>query len=143
VALVSVVSQRNAINQPLGGSNRSFGFVFAGVFALVGLAPVLVGNTARAGALVGAALFLLVALLAPSLLGPLNRLWTRLGIALHRFTSSVALWILLYVVLAPIGLLLRVSGKDILRLRQDPHAESYWIRRDPPGPAAETMRNQF
>jgi hypothetical protein len=136
-------NQRNDSSQTSTGSNRNFGFVFTAFFAVVGLAPVPAGNTARPVALVAAALFLLAALLAPSILGSLNRLWTRLGMGLHRFTSPVALWALLYLVITPIGLVLRLSGKDILRLRWEPSAESYWIPRDPPGPAAETMRNQF
>lgn len=136
-------NQWNDRSPPSSGSNRTFGFVFTGFFVVVGLAPILAGNTARPVALVAAALFLIASLTAPSLLGPLNRLWTQLGVALHRFTSPVALWVLLYLVITPIGLVLRMSGKDVLRLRRDPLAGSYWILRDPPGPAAETMRNQF
>jgi hypothetical protein len=101
------------------------------------------GHTARRWSLLAATLFLLIALTLPLLLGPLNRLWAGLGSVLHWFTSPVALWVLLYLVITPIGLILRFRGKDILRLRWDPQAQSYWISRDPPGPAAETMRNQF
>jgi hypothetical protein len=137
------MSNQDGRNQAPAASNRNFGFVFTGFFAVVGLGPILAGNPARPVALVVAALFLLAALIAPSLLGPLNRSWTRLGLALHRFTSPVALCVLLYLVITPIGLILRLSGKDTLRLRRDPCAPSYWISRDPPGPAAETMRNQF
>ena len=46
-------------------------------------------------------------------------------------------------VFVPIGLLLRLFGKDPLRLRLDPAAQSYWIEREPPGPAADSMTNQF
>jgi hypothetical protein len=38
---------------------------------------------------------------------------------------------------------MRAIGKDLLRLKQEPEAESYWIVRAPPGPAPETMKDQF
>jgi hypothetical protein len=40
-------------------------------------------------------------------------------------------------------MLMRLCGKDSLRLRREPDAASYWIEREPPGPPPETMRNQF
>ena len=44
---------------------------------------------------------------------------------------------------APIGLLMRLFGKNPLRLKFDRVAHSYWIERNPPGPAGATMKNQF
>ena len=43
----------------------------------------------------------------------------------------------------PVGVLMRLGGKDTLRLRPRPDAASYWIKRDPPGLQPETMKNQF
>jgi hypothetical protein len=48
-----------------------------------------------------------------------------------------------YVIFTPAGLLLRLFGKDLLRLKYDRSAPSYWIRRDPAGLIPESMRNQF
>jgi hypothetical protein len=48
-----------------------------------------------------------------------------------------------FAVMLPIGLLLRWRGKDLLRLKLDPAAPSYWIEREPPGPPPDTMRNQY
>lgn len=56
---------------------------------------------------------------------------------------SVLLAILFFLVIAPIGLLLRLFGRDVLRLRRDPAAASYWIPRRPPGPAPDSMKSQF
>jgi hypothetical protein len=72
-----------------------------------------------------------------------NRLWLGFGMLLHRVTSPVALGIIFYVVVMPTGLLMRAFGKDILRLRHDPAAESYWIKREPPGPKPDSMPHQF
>jgi hypothetical protein len=51
--------------------------------------------------------------------------------------------LLFYLTVTPTGLLMRLFRKDPLRLRFDPEAKSYWIERQPPGPAPETMRHQF
>ena len=97
----------------------------------------------RVWALIPSAAFAIVSLLVPFVLAPLNRLWTRFGMLLHRVVSPVALGILYFCVVTPTGLLLRVFGKDPLKLRMDRTATSYWIARSPPGPAAESLKNQF
>jgi len=90
-----------------------------------------------------AAAFALLALAVPRALAPLNRAWTAFGDLLHRIVSPVALGILYYGVVTPTGLLMRLAGKDPLRLRFDPAARSYWIERRPPGPPPESLKDQF
>jgi len=80
---------------------------------------------------------------APGILKPLNRAWTRFGLLLHRFTNPLVLGIIFFVALTPMALIVRALGKDLLRLKRDPDAASYWIQRTPPGPAPETMKQQF
>jgi len=84
-----------------------------------------------------------VAMLAPTLLAPLNRLWTRFGLLLHRIVSPVVLGIMFFLVVTPMGLLMRAFGKDPLRLRFEKDLPSYWINRNPPGPAPDTLDHQF
>ena len=124
-------------------SDRSFGLVFAAVFAIVGLIPLVRAQPARAWALGIAVAFVVVALVRPALLAPANRLWTRLGALLHRIVNPVVTGLLFYLAVTPTGLIIRAMGRDPLRLRRDPAAESYWIRRDPPGPPPESMPQQF
>jgi hypothetical protein len=126
-----------------GPSDRSFGLVFAAIFALIGLLPLLFGRGPRVWALAAAGLFLLAALAFPPVLAPLNRLWLKFGLLLHRFVSPIALGIMFFLVITPMGLVMRAMGKDFLRLRLDPAADSYWIERKPPGPAPESLKNQF
>ncbi len=126
-----------------GSSDRSFGLVFSGFFLIFGLLPLWQGNALRSWALVASVAFLVLALLAPSVLGPFNRIWTKFGLLLHRIVSPVALGILFFCVVTPTGLLLRLSGRDLLRLRFDKTVASYWIARVPPGPSAESLKNQF
>ena len=51
--------------------------------------------------------------------------------------------LMFYVVFTPLAIVLHLMGKDLLRLKSEPVADSFWITRSPPGPAPETMRNQF
>ena len=126
-----------------GSSNRSFGIVFAFVFAVIGLLPLVFGGSVRVWALTVGGLFLLVALAVPAILAPLNRAWLRFGLLLHRIVSPLVLGIMFFLVVTPTGLLMRALGKDLLRLRFDKQSSSYWIDRAPPGPAPESLKDQF
>lgn len=125
------------------GSERGFGLLFAAVFAAVGLYPAFAGAAPRVWALAAAGAMLAVALAKPEWLAPANRIWHRVGAAMHRVASPVVMAAIFFVVVTPTGLAMRALGKDPLRLRRDPDADSYWIRRDPPGPERESMKNQF
>jgi predicted membrane metal-binding protein len=126
-----------------GPSNRSFGGVFTVVFAAIGLLPLIRGGEVRVWALAVAGAFFITALLMPVLLAPLNRLWFKFGMLLHRVVSPLVMGMLFYVVVTPTGFLMRLFGKRPLDLDFDPSASSYWTLRQPPGPAPDTMKNQF
>ncbi len=125
------------------GSERGFGVVFAVVFAAIGLWPLIDGAAARPWALIVAALFATAAAVAPAMLRPFNRLWFLIGLALHRVVNPLVMAILFYLTVTPMALLMRLAGKDPLRLKFDRRAKSYWIERHPAGPAPESMRHQF
>ncbi len=126
-----------------GTSDRTFGYTLAAVLALIGLFPLLHGRTVRWWALGIGAAFLVAAAANASALGPLNRVWIRLGALLNRIVSPIVSALVFYVAVTPIALMMRLSGKDPLRLRLDPKADSYWLHRNPPGPEPGTMVNQF
>jgi hypothetical protein len=123
-------------------SNRSFGWVFSAVFLIVAVWPLFSGRALRGWPLIIAAAFALVTVVAPKLLSLPNRLWLRFGLLLNRIISPVALAILFYLVVTPVGALMRVLGKDSLRLRRS-DATSYWIKREPPGPRPDSLNHQF
>ncbi len=125
------------------GSERSFGLVFAVVFALVCLLPLKDGAEPRLWAGLVAAAFAVVSLAAPKLLKPLNKIWFLFGLLLHKIVSPLVMGLLFFVTVTPIALIMRALGKDPLKLRRDPAAASYWIARQPPGPEPESMRRQF
>ncbi len=126
-----------------GSSNRSFGMVFFVVFVVIACIPVLNGEAIRWWAMGTAAIFAVVAMVKPALLAELNRLWTKFGLLLGKIVSPIALGVMFYLVITPIGLVIRLTGNDPLRLKLDPDAKSYWIPREPPGPTSDSMKNQF
>ena len=126
-----------------GSSDRAFGLTFAAVFTVFALWPLVRQRPLRWWALAVALVFPVAAVVRPQVLGPLNRLWLRLGLLLQRLVTPVIMALLFFGTVTPIALVLRLLGKDVLRLRIDRGADSYWLERRPPGPTPDTMRNQF
>lgn len=114
------------------------------VFGLVGVWPLLFGDSAvRIWALAIAVAILAVTLIAPRRLGPLNRLWTKFGLRLNRLANPIIMGLIFFLTVTPTALIFRLLGKDPLKLKFDPSADSYWIHRNPPGPSPESMSEQF
>jgi len=126
-----------------GSSNRSFGLVFSVVFGIIALAPLVSGGVLRLWALFVSGAFVLAAFAFPALLGPLNRIWLKFGMFLRKIVSPIVLGIMFFLVITPMGIVMRAFGKDPMRLRFDAAAASYWIPRTPPGPSAESIKDQF
>jgi hypothetical protein len=124
-------------------SDRVFGLVLCLGFAILALFPRLHGKPVIAWPLIVSAGFLIFALLKPSILHPLNLLWTRLGVLISKVTTPLVTGLIFVLVFIPAGFLARAFGKIPLRLKGDPDVETYWVSKQPPGPPAESMRNQF
>ncbi len=124
------------------GSERSFGLVFAAVFAIIGLWPLIDGGSVRIWSLAIGGGFLGFAAVYPSALRPLNLLWFKFGLLLGKIVTPVVMALLFVTTVVPIGLVMRALGKDSLRLKHRDMA-TYWITRPEPGPRRGTMTNQF
>lgn len=124
-------------------SDRSFGFVFAGFTGLIAAIQLYLGGHRWPYWLGASAVFLVCALALPRVLAPLNRLWTAFSLLLYRVMNPLIMGLLFFLVVTPIGLLLRIAGKDPLHRKADPAASSYWIPREPPGPQPDSMPRQF
>ena len=124
-------------------SDRSFGFVFAAVFAIVAFWPLMKGSGPHLGALALAALFLVIAVVRPHLLAPLNWLWFKVGVVLHHVVTPIVMGVIFVLGVLPTALIKRTRRSDPLRL--DPHrrGKSNWVARTPPGPSPDTMRHLF
>jgi len=128
---------------PKMGSERNFGLVFAAVFVLLALSPLVHGNEVRIWPLPVAAVFFAAATLLPGALAPLNHLWFRLGLLLGKFVTPLVMAVLFFVTVTPVGILMRIAGHDPLRLKWQPAAKSYWIKRSQPGSAPTSLKDQF
>jgi hypothetical protein len=116
-------------------SNRSFGWTFAGVFAL--------GALLYPWALALAALTALVTLTRETWLTPLNRAWMALGDLLGRIVSPIVLGVIFFAVFTPVGMGMRLLGRDAMQRRWEAARRTYWIERDPPGPPDGSYRNMY
>ena len=126
-----------------GPTNRAFGLTVGPILLLLACRPLLKQHPLHWPlAAVGLALTL-AALAAPQCLTPLNRAWMRLGDLLGAIMGPVMLGLIFFLVVTPMRVWLYLSRHDPMRRRPDPSATSYWLPRQPPGPAPETMVNQF
>ncbi len=125
-------------------SNRKFGFFMAAVLAAISAYLSTTHHSLATAVTAVAALVLAsLALLKPALLAPLNKAWMMLGAALGIVVSPVVLGILFFALFTPLALVLRMFGRDELRLRRSSAGVSYWRLRTPPGPQPDSFRRQF
>ena len=122
------------------GSNRSFGIVFFIVFVLIAIYPLINQGEVRIWSLIISFLFLFLGLLNSKILTPLNKLWFRFGLFLGKIISPIIMAVIFFLVVTPIGLLMRFFGKDVLNLKLNKKKSSYWIEKT--GPKSK-MKNQF
>ena len=120
-------------------SNRSFGIVFFIVFLIIALYPLTYNGEIRVWLAITALIFLLLGLLNSKILSPLNKLWFKFGIFLGKIISPLIMGIIFFIVVTPIGLIMRLFGKDVLNLKYNKN-RSYWIEKN--GPKSK-MKNQF
>tara|TARA_Y100000590_G_scaffold447666_1_gene583207 strand:+ start:686 stop:1069 length:384 start_codon:yes stop_codon:yes gene_type:complete len=110
-------------------SNRNFGLVFFTVFIIISLFPLLKGNHINYWTLIISFIFLILGLLNSNLLDPLNRIWFKFGLILGKVISPVVMGIIFFLVITPIGMLLKLFKKDVLNLKKN-QKKSYWIKKD-------------
>ena len=120
-------------------SNKSFGVLFFIVFVLIALWPLFKGDSLRIWSLLIAVIFLVLGLLNSKILNPFKRIWIKFGEILGKVIAPLVLSIVYFIVITPIGLLLRIFGKDLLGIKFL-KKKSYWIKRDKD---LGSMKNQF
>ena len=120
-------------------SNRRFGIVFFIVFLLIALYPLTYSEEIRVWSATISLIFLVLGLFNSKILTPLNKLWFKFGIFLGKIISPIIMGIIFFLVVTPIGLLMRLLGKDLINLKYN-NTKSYWIEKK--GPKSK-MKNQF
>ena len=121
------------------GSNRSFGFVFSIVFLLIALWPLLNNSEIRIWSLIISVIFLILGFLNSIILNPLNILWFKFGLLLGKVISPLVMGLIFFCVVTPIGILMKIFKKDMLKLKYN-NKNSYWV--DKNGPKSK-MSDQF
>ena len=121
------------------GSNKSFGIVFAIVFSLIALWPLIKGHEIRLWSLTISIIFLTLGLMNSKILTPLNKLWFKLGIFLGNFIAPIIMGIIFSFVVTPTGIIMKLLGKDLIRLKKN-NEDSYWIKKKD---IKSSMKNQF
>ena len=120
-------------------SNRSFGIVFFIVFLLISLYPLINDNDLRIWSLVISLFFLFFGLLNSKILTPLNKAWFKFGIFLGKLISPIIMGTIFFLVVTPIGLFMRMLGKDLINLKYNTK-NTYWIEKTG---LKSKMKNQF
>ena len=121
------------------GSNRSFGIVFFAVFLIIAIYPLINGDELRLWSLIISIFLLFLGLINSQILNPFNKLWFKFGIFLGKIISPLVMGIIFFLVVTPIGILMRLLNKDLLNLKFNNNS-SYWIEKTEP---KSKMKNQF
>ena len=111
------------------GSNKSFGIVFFIVFLLIAVWPLIDGQSLRVWSLIVSLIFLVLGLLNSKLLNPLNLAWVKFGKILGKVVAPIVMGVIYFIIITPIGIFLRLTGKDILQTKFSKN-NSYWIKRE-------------
>ena len=125
------------------GSNKSFGYVFTIIFLIIGIWPLFYGKFINYIFLLLSSFLLIVSIFFPKYLSPFNKVWFKFGLLLNKIVSPIVLGFLYFFTFLPMGLLMRLMGKDPLKLKKQSDKISYWVYRDPPGPSSKSLKNQF
>ena len=120
-------------------SVRSFGFLFFIVFILIALWPMLAGENIRYWAILISFIFFILGLLKSKILIPLNNVWIKIGEYLGKIIAPIVMFVIYFSIVTPIGLVLRLFGKDLLKLKFNKLEKSYWIKRE----NIKSMKRQF
>jgi hypothetical protein len=121
-------------------SNRNFGLVFFFIFLVVSIWPLTHNESPRIWSTIISLAFLILVLTRSKLLTPLNRLWAKFGIILGSIIAPIVMGVVFFLVITPIGLVMKIIGKDLLSIKYDKKKETYWVKRDKP---TSTMKQQF
>ena len=120
-------------------SNRNFGLVFFFVFFIISIWPLFNNGRINIFLVFLSFIFLLLGLVNSKLLMPLNKLWFSFGLLLGRFISPIIMGVIFFGLVTPIGLLLRIFRKDILKLKLN-NKNTYWDKKNN---LKNNFKNQF
>jgi len=119
---------------------KTFGLIWAGIFMLIGLVPFFISGGIRVWAILVSVSFITVSLYQAELLTKFYNIWMKIGHFIGGIVSKLMLFVLFFIIFAPVAIFLRLIGKDLLDKKIDKSKASYWIERER---QPESMKNQF
>ena len=134
------MSESSSYSSPEQSSPKSFGIVFSIVFLIVALYPLINSEGLHIWALVASIIFFFLAFIAPNVLVLPNKLWFKFGLLLGSIIAPIVMALVYFSTALPIGIIMRLLGKDLLKQKLNKNAKSYWIERREP---KKTKKNQF
>jgi len=123
--------------------DRNFGLVMGIFFTILGIRLLMKGNTFGVWLFSVAVIFFFFSLFAPNLLHPLNRLWMAIGVKMGNVMTPVSMLVIYIIAVLPTAIIMRLLGKDPLRLKLDKNTNSYWMSRSTENSPMGSMKNQF
>lgn len=118
--------------------NITFGILFCTIFLVIALYPLKDEGTIRLWSIYLMVIFALITIIRPSLFTFINKLWIKLGFMLGRVISPFVMAFIFFVIVTPIGILLRIFQKDVMRLKKKKY--TYWINGEN---KIQSMKKQF
>lgn len=119
---------------------RNFAFIWTGFFLIIALFPLIKGHNIRIWALYPAGFFGVIGLVLPLFLMPFYRVWIKFGNFMGKVNSTIIIFLMFAIIFVPIGIVMRLFGKDPLHKKISKDIPSYWVKRqEQPG----SMKNQF
>ena len=109
------------------GSNKAFGILFSFIFLIIFIYNFYFFHTMNIFLLICSIIFLILGLINSRILSPFNYVWIKLGLILGKIISPLVLTFIYFVVFFPIGMLLKLFGKDVLNLKDN--KKTSWINR--------------
>ena len=111
-------------------NNKGFGLLFFAVFLIIGLWPLINGESPRIVFFIIGLIFLILGLVNSKILTPLNKAWVKFGELLGKIIAPIVMAGVYFIVLTPISIIVRLFGKDLLKVKFSDKSKSYWIKRD-------------
>jgi len=122
---------------------RQFGYTMGIVLGILGVLFLWRGKEWYPYFIALSVVFLFLAFALPLLLKPLQKFWMTLAVLLGWFMTRIILSVLFYLVISPIGLIMRISGKDFLSRKLEKNSDSYWIPKQEVTRSKEDYEKQF
>lgn len=110
---------------------RVFGLIWTGILSVVTYYPVYKSTgDFRLWSLLLGSVFLILSIISPKLLIPFYKIWVKFGEFIGNIISKVILTVVFFILIFPLGILLKATGKDFLRKNNFKKVNSYWIKRE-------------